>query len=138
VKTAKEKILCHRKKKPRAIQDLRSGVPDRIDRIIRKMMAKQPENRIATADQVRRLLEPYAERKDLTFDFPAILRWRAKQARKREDRIRTTDTMAASGDSSKSSHQPERTRIAGQESQVELKKTKNAAKQDKSKDSNSE
>ncbi|MCH7725766.1 MAG: serine/threonine protein kinase, partial [Planctomycetes bacterium] len=128
VKTAREKILCHRKKKPRAIQELRSDVPDRIDRIVRKMMAKRPENRIATADQVRRLLEPYAERKDLTFDFPAILRWRAKQARKREDRIRTTDTMAASGDSSKPSHRPERKRIAGQESQVEFKKKKNAAK----------
>jgi len=47
------------------------------------MMAKQPENRFDTAEQLARYLEPLAERRPIDFDFEAVLEQRARIAEKR-------------------------------------------------------
>jgi hypothetical protein len=47
------------------------------------MMAKRPKNRFQSAGEVRRILEPLAQRKPVEFDFEGLLKERAKVAEQR-------------------------------------------------------
>lgn len=94
-KTNAEKIAGHRTKQPRLIREIVPDVPEKIERITRKMMAKRPENRFSSANEVINYLKPFAERSDVKFDFPSILRWRAKQAKRRAEEQERQETAAA-------------------------------------------
>jgi len=83
LKTTKEKLRAHLKKKPVPLKHYLPELPDEIVAIVEKMMAKDPENRYQTAEEVAEALEPYAERKEVLFDFPAILVERCKDAERR-------------------------------------------------------
>jgi eukaryotic-like serine/threonine-protein kinase len=84
VDSAVEKIRSHREIRPQPILELRPEIPKRVALIIHKMLAKRPENRIQTATEVVQLLEPFAQRESLTFDFPWIIKARAKWGKRRE------------------------------------------------------
>ena len=59
------------------------AVPERVSKIVQKMMAKHPENRFQTAAELSRYLEPLAERSPVEFDFDAILAQRGEAAEER-------------------------------------------------------
>lgn len=83
-KSIAEKIRGHRSQKAPAIEDLRDNVPPRVVLITRKMMAKRPENRVQSAAEVVTLLEPFAQRLPVEFDFPRLVKARDKMSRLRE------------------------------------------------------
>ena len=82
-KSVPEKLEAHRTKHPREIQKIRPDVPDRLAKIIRKMMAKKPEDRFQSCAEVAAYLKPFAKRKEVHFDFEKILAKRAKRAERR-------------------------------------------------------
>lgn len=83
-KTVPEKLQGHRTKKARPVTEFRPKVPERVSKIIQKMMAKNPENRIQDCEQVCRYLERYCDRKPIDFDFESVLEQRAETARRRQ------------------------------------------------------
>ncbi len=83
MKSVAEKLEAHRKKQPRNIQEIRPDVPDRLAKIIRKMMAKRPEDRFQSCAEVAAFIKPFAKRKDVQIDFDKILAKRAKRAERR-------------------------------------------------------
>lgn len=90
-KSVSQKLRRHREKKPCPVHKLNPKVPEKISKVIQKMMAKHPKNRIQTAADVRKYLEPMAERKTIDFDFDEVLEKRAKIAEQRlatESRLR--------------------------------------------------
>jgi eukaryotic-like serine/threonine-protein kinase len=77
------KLAGHRQGKAPPACDVNPTVPERLSRIIQKMMAKRPENRFQTAAELSRFLEPLAERQPVDFDLDAILAVRAEAAEER-------------------------------------------------------
>jgi serine/threonine-protein kinase len=57
----RELALAHLKEQPPSILDLNPGLPPELDKIIRKVMSKEPSTRYRTADQLGRILEKYVE-----------------------------------------------------------------------------
>jgi serine/threonine-protein kinase len=82
-KSTAEKLAGHRTGRPPDVRELNPKVPERIAKIIQKMTAKHPEHRFQTADEVRQILAPLAERKPIDFDFDAVLVKRAVLAEQR-------------------------------------------------------
>lgn len=82
-KSNAEKLDGHRNHRARPIRELNPKVPERVVKIIQKMMAKHPEHRFQTADEVRHILTPLARRKPIDFDFDGILAQRAEFAERR-------------------------------------------------------
>ncbi len=82
-KITAEKLAGHRTGRPREISELNPKVPEGIVKIIRKMTAKDPARRFQTAEQVRQILAPLAQRKPIDFDFDAVLSKRAALAEQR-------------------------------------------------------
>ncbi|GIW96568.1 MAG: hypothetical protein KatS3mg110_4609 [Pirellulaceae bacterium] len=80
-----EKIRAHREKPIQPPHLLREDVPEELSRIVEKMMAKRPEKRFATAAEVAERLAPFSRREPVEFDFPRIVRARAKWAKRREE-----------------------------------------------------
>jgi serine/threonine-protein kinase len=78
-----QKLEAHRKLQPRPLQEVRPDVPERLVKIIRKMMAKRPEDRFSSAAEVAAFLKPYAVRKSVNFDWDKVLAKRAKRAERR-------------------------------------------------------
>lgn len=58
--TLAQRIMKHQTQDPRPISETRSGVPDSLVGICLKMMAKKPEDRFQTAEEVARALERWA------------------------------------------------------------------------------
>jgi serine/threonine-protein kinase len=82
-KTPAKKLKGHLKKKPIPVEKLRPDIPPRVAAIVAKMMAKHPKNRIQTASEVMRYLEPLARREEVNFNFRTILATRLSHAKKR-------------------------------------------------------
>jgi len=82
-KSVSEKLEAHRTKQPRPIQEVRPDVPDRLAKIIRKMMSKKPEDRFSSAAEVVEYVKPFATRKVVNFDWDKVLGKRAKRAERR-------------------------------------------------------
>lgn len=101
-KTAGEKLRAHRTQRPKAIEEIRTDVPERVIRICAKMMAKRLENRIPNASEVIRYLKPYAQRQNVEFDFAKILAGRVDQAEKRQEMKRRQKEEAAANASGSS------------------------------------
>lgn len=78
-----QKIEAHRRL---AFPDIRKLVPDlppKLVAVLSKMVAKNPDDRFATAKELSQALAPFAQLKAIEFDFGEILKLRAIEARKR-------------------------------------------------------
>ena len=82
-KTNREKMEAHRTKKPRPVRGFAPDVPEKVEAVIAKMMAKDPAERFQTAQDVVQALEPFAGREPVSFDFQALLEARAAEAEQR-------------------------------------------------------
>jgi serine/threonine protein kinase len=56
-----ELALAHIRSQPPSILDLKPSLPIELDRVIRKVLSKEPSTRYRTADQMGRILEKYRE-----------------------------------------------------------------------------
>jgi WD40 repeat protein len=63
------KILAHLEQEPVPVRDLCADVPPKLATLLQRMMAKKPENRLATATEVAEALRPFCKGADL----PALL-----------------------------------------------------------------
>ncbi len=57
----RELALAHFREEPPSILDLNPALPPELDRIIRKVLSKEPSARYRTADQLGRILQKYRE-----------------------------------------------------------------------------
>jgi serine/threonine protein kinase len=78
-----EKSHAHRRLPPQPIRARVSRVPSEVIRIVRKMMAKDPQNRLSSMNDVSRALAGLARRQYTYFDQHVILAQRAVAARSR-------------------------------------------------------
>ncbi len=81
--TIGKKLDAHRRFKPRPLEELAPDVPSEVVEIVNTMMAKRPERRYASCTEVCRAVAPFAQRKNVEFDFRAIVNARAIQAERR-------------------------------------------------------
>ncbi len=81
--TIGKKLDAHRRFKPRPLKELAPDVPDEVLDIISRMMAKRPERRFPSCKEVARAVAPFAQRRDIEFNFRSIVRARAAQAERR-------------------------------------------------------
>ena len=82
--TSGQKLKAHLKKKATPIQELRPDVPRAVTALVAKLMAKRPENRLQTSDEVARYLRPLAERQATAFNFRSVLNARMAHANRKE------------------------------------------------------
>lgn len=59
-----EKIIAHQTQEPIPVEKLRPDVPLELVRLLRRLMAKNPEDRIQTARELAELLEPFSRYAD--------------------------------------------------------------------------
>ncbi|MFM9961037.1 MAG: serine/threonine-protein kinase [Planctomycetaceae bacterium] len=78
------KLEAHWNEPPQPIRQLQPNVPEEIEQIVTRLLAKDPNDRFATAREVATLLKPFAKAKRVNFDFQQILDRRAAIARQRE------------------------------------------------------
>ena len=83
-KSRAAKIDAHWNEHPRPIRELVPDVPVEVALIVERLLAKDPEQRYATAREVAFALKPFAKSKRVNFDFQQILDRRAAIARQRE------------------------------------------------------
>ena len=70
--TTKEKIRGHRYDEPPSVRDLNSRIPEDFAHIVKRMMAKLPQDRFTSADQLRDRLLPWAAGEEvLPLDKPS-------------------------------------------------------------------
>ncbi len=55
-----DKLIRHNSEEPQALEELRPDVPRSVIRIVRKLMAKKPEERFQTPDELMDALAPHA------------------------------------------------------------------------------
>jgi serine/threonine-protein kinase len=79
-----EKLEAHWNREPQPIGELVPGLPAGVAQIVHKLLAKDREQRFATAREVAVALQPFAEPKKVTFNFQQILDRRFAIARQRE------------------------------------------------------
>lgn len=82
-KSVPDMLEAHRTQEPRPIRELVPDLPEAVAAIVTKMMAKKPEDRYQSAQEVIKALEPFCERKPVEFDFAAIVKARGALARER-------------------------------------------------------
>jgi serine/threonine protein kinase len=78
-----QKLEGHRLRSAPPVRALAGDVPEDVAAIVDRMMAKNPADRYQTMAEVAVALAPMARRQRVEFDFPNILAWRAKEARRR-------------------------------------------------------
>ena len=81
--TVSEKMKAHQRLQPVPVRKLVSEVPEEVDRAVRRMMAKDPQQRPQSARDVYRLLAPFAKRKRMVFNYRAILKARLAEIQRR-------------------------------------------------------
>ena len=81
--TTAKKLKAHLKKRAIPVHELRPEIPPRLSAIVSKMMAKHPENRVQSATEVIRYLQPFAQRQPISFSFRSVLAARTAYAKKR-------------------------------------------------------
>lgn len=82
-KTIPAVIAAHRECEPPSIKKYAPDVPDEVAAIIDKMIAKQPENRYASAQEVAQALQPFSKTLPIDVDVKKILSSRVAKARQR-------------------------------------------------------
>ena len=83
-KSSAQKLKAHLKKRPISVRELRPEIPKRVELIVSKMMAKRRENRLQTATEIVRHLEPFADRRSMSINFRSVLNARTTYANKRQ------------------------------------------------------
>jgi eukaryotic-like serine/threonine-protein kinase len=83
VKETPLKIEAQRTKQPRPVRDVVPDIPPEVADILAKLMAKKPEDRYQSAEELCEALAPFAEQRPVDFDFSAVLSIRATDARSR-------------------------------------------------------
>jgi len=81
--TTGEKLKGHRKLLAKRLTEIDEKIPKRIEAIVHKMLAKKPENRIQTMEEVVEYLRPHAVRQEPKIDFTEVLKQRVQVDRKR-------------------------------------------------------
>jgi serine/threonine-protein kinase len=61
-KTATEVFGCHLHKTPPALRELRPDVPPGLEGVLRKLLAKKPEQRYQTPAELAAALEPFTDK----------------------------------------------------------------------------
>ena len=67
--TAMKKLAALAGEQPQSLRELRSDLPHELAAIVHRMLAKNPNDRPSSADEVARLLEPFAAEADLASLF---------------------------------------------------------------------
>jgi eukaryotic-like serine/threonine-protein kinase len=83
VASTNQKLDGHRNHQAPPLRGIVPDVPVELAAIVEKMMAKRPDDRYQTMAAVAEALAPFAKRLPVEFDFPQVLAWRAKEARRR-------------------------------------------------------
>lgn len=78
-----KKVEGHRSLAAPPLRESAPGVPEELVAVVDKMMAKRPEERQQSMAEVVAALAPFARRGPVEFNYPDVLAWRAKQARRR-------------------------------------------------------
>ena len=89
-----QKIMGHRKKKPLPIAQFSPEVPEAVVKVVERMMAKQPERRYSTAQEVAHAVEPFARREPIPFDFEKIRNARVQLAGRRAAKKKRSATSS--------------------------------------------
>ena len=82
-KSSEGALTLKRSRTPPLLHKLRPDVPPEISAIIEKMMAESIDERFQSALQVRKILEAFAKREPVEFDFSNILKERRHRAEQR-------------------------------------------------------
>ncbi|WP_162130542.1 FHA domain-containing serine/threonine-protein kinase [Schlesneria paludicola] len=77
----KEVVRAHQSQIPRNVCDIVPSIPQGVGEIVAKMLAKNPDDRFATADDVVNALSIWAKTSPVEFDFDKVLAERNKCAR---------------------------------------------------------
>jgi hypothetical protein len=83
VAASSQKLEGHRFREAPPIRESATDVPVELAAVVEKMMAKKPDERYQTKADVVQALGSFARRQPVEFDFPKVLTWRAKLARRR-------------------------------------------------------
>jgi serine/threonine protein kinase len=68
---AQELARMHREARPTPPRRLNKDIPPDLEQIILKVLSKEPAQRYRTADQLGRLLVPFAQRSEIPIELPA-------------------------------------------------------------------
>ncbi len=104
--TVAEKLVAQRMKMPPPVSKFVPDVPQAVVDLIQKMIAKNPDERHQTAQEVVEALKPYAKRQPIAFDFQKTLITRAKEASRR---MRAHQKSRSAANSSTTAQSPSRT-----------------------------
>ena len=74
---------AHGARAPRSVRDLAPSIPEEVAGIVAKMLAKNRDDRFATAAEAAEALAEWSQPAPITFDFAAILAQRKKHALER-------------------------------------------------------
>jgi len=100
--SSSQKLNGHRTQPPPPLGEVACNLPAGLVAIVEKMMAKLPQDRYQTMAEVGEALAPFARRSPVEFDYPNVLAWRARDARRRfAAQKRMGDSSASSAASSK-------------------------------------
>jgi Protein kinase domain/FHA domain len=83
-----KKLRAHRTRNAVPIRQIKPDIPQVIEDIVVKMMARKPSDRFATAGEVVAALKPHARRDPAPFDFTQVLAQRSAEARQRINLLR--------------------------------------------------
>ncbi len=71
----------HRARAPRSVRDLAPSIPDGVAKVVAKMLAKNRDDRFASAAEAAEALTEWSQPGSISFDFEAILNERKQHAR---------------------------------------------------------
>ena len=74
---------AHRARAARSVRDLAPSIPDGVANVVAKMLAKNRDDRFATAAEAAEALAEWSQPAPISFDFAAILAERTKHAQER-------------------------------------------------------
>jgi Protein kinase domain/FHA domain len=83
-----KKLRAHRTRNAIPVRQIKPEVPQALEEIVVKMMARKPSDRYATAAEVAAALRPHARREPAPFDFAQVLAQRSAEARQRVNLLR--------------------------------------------------
>ncbi|MCA9054731.1 MAG: protein kinase [Planctomycetaceae bacterium] len=71
-KSTAQKLILHQTEMPRPLRELRPDVPEELAAVVTRMLAKRPDDRPQTMDEVQQSLQPFSKPKQPPYDRTAI------------------------------------------------------------------